>query len=141
MEVKLYVGNLAYATTEDELRTLFAQAGNVSAVNLIKDRDNGQSQGLAFVTMSTRTEAHKAIGMFHAFSLADRRLKVHVARTPAAQSGYHSRLGAFAPADQGSAVKTPKPREARGGFQSRLSAFGNGSTSTRPRRRAGSQRY
>jgi len=47
MDVKLYVGNLSYATTEDELRTLFAQAGTVASVAVIKDRDTGQSKGFA----------------------------------------------------------------------------------------------
>jgi RNA recognition motif-containing protein len=46
MEVKLYVGNLSYATQEDELRTLFAQAGTVTSVAVIKDRDTGSSKGL-----------------------------------------------------------------------------------------------
>ena len=45
MEVKLYVGNLSYSTTEEELRELFAQAGNVASVAVIKDRDTGQSKG------------------------------------------------------------------------------------------------
>ncbi len=52
MDVKLYVGNLTYSTTEDELRTMFAQAGTVTSVALIKDRDTGQSKGFAFVEMS-----------------------------------------------------------------------------------------
>ena len=57
MEVKLYVGNLAYTTTEDDLRTLFAQAGTIASVALIKDRDTGRSKGFAFVEMSTQAEA------------------------------------------------------------------------------------
>ena len=57
MESKLYVGNLSYSTTEDDLRTLFTQAGTVTSVALIKDRDSGQSKGFAFVEMSTQVEA------------------------------------------------------------------------------------
>ena len=57
MEVKLYVGNLPYLTTDDELRTLFAQAGTVSSVAVIKDRDTGTSKGFGFVAMSSRAEA------------------------------------------------------------------------------------
>jgi hypothetical protein len=49
MEVKLYVGNLSYSTTEEELRELFAQAGTVASVAVIKDRDTGRSKGFAFV--------------------------------------------------------------------------------------------
>ena len=59
MEAKLYVGNLSYQTTEDELRTLFAQAGTVNEVALIKDRDTGSSKGFAFVTMSSQEEAKR----------------------------------------------------------------------------------
>jgi RNA recognition motif-containing protein len=80
MESKLYVGNLSYSTTEDDLRTLFAQAGAVASVALVKDRDSGRSKGFAFVEMSTQTEAEKAISMFNSFQLGDRELKVSLAR-------------------------------------------------------------
>ena len=80
MEAKLYVGNLAYTTTEDDLRTLFAQAGTISSVALIKDRDTGQSKGFAFVEMGTQAEAQKAITMFNAYKLGDRDLTVNVAK-------------------------------------------------------------
>ncbi len=80
METKLYVGNLSFSTTEDELRTLFAQAGTVSAVDLIKDRDTGNSKGFAFIQMSTQQEAEKAISMFNGYSLTNRELRVNVAR-------------------------------------------------------------
>jgi RNA recognition motif-containing protein len=80
MDVKLYVGNLSYSTTEDDLRTLFAQAGTVTSVALIKDRDTGNSKGFAFVEMSTQAEAQKAISMFNSFKLEDRTLVVNVAR-------------------------------------------------------------
>jgi RNA recognition motif-containing protein len=80
MEAKLYVGNLAKSTTEDELRTLFAQAGTVALVEVIKDRDSGQSKGFAFITMGDAAEAEKAITMFNAYSLAERELKVNIAK-------------------------------------------------------------
>ena len=80
MEVKLYVGNLSYSTTEDDLRTLFSQAGTVSSVALIKDRDSGRSKGFAFVEMSTQVEAQKAISMFNGYQFAERELKVNLAR-------------------------------------------------------------
>jgi RNA recognition motif-containing protein len=80
MEVKLYVGNLAFTTTVDDLRTLFAQAGNVNSIDLIKDRDTGQSKGFAFVTMSTQAEAQKAITQFNTFSLGERALTVNTAK-------------------------------------------------------------
>lgn len=80
MEVKLYVGNLSFSTTEDELRTLFAQAGTVQSADIIKDRDSGTSKGFAFVTMSTQAEAEEAIKKFNGFSLGNRDLKVNPAR-------------------------------------------------------------
>jgi RNA recognition motif-containing protein len=80
MEVKVYVGNLSYATTEDELRTLFAQAGTVKSVALIKDRDTGRSKGFAFVEFETQVEAQKAISMFNGQQLGDRELTVNLAR-------------------------------------------------------------
>jgi RNA recognition motif-containing protein len=80
METKLYIGNLAYSTTEDDLRTLFAQAGAVSSVALIKDRDSGQSKGFAFVEMSNQAEAEKAISMFNGYQMGDRELRVSIAR-------------------------------------------------------------
>jgi len=87
MEVKLYVGNMARSTTEEELKTLFLQAGNVSAVEVIKDRDSGQSKGFAFVTMGEQAEADKAISMFNAYSLAERELKVNIAKPRVERNG------------------------------------------------------
>ena len=80
MDVKLYVGNLSYSTTEEDLRALFAQAGAVASVALIKDRDTGKSKGFAFVEMATQAEAQKAITMFNAFKLENRTLVVNLAR-------------------------------------------------------------
>lgn len=80
MENKLYVGNLSYSTTEDDLRDLFAQAGSVQSVALIKDRDSGRSKGFAFVEMSTDDEAQKAIDQFHGQEFQGRPLTVNVAR-------------------------------------------------------------
>jgi RNA recognition motif-containing protein len=80
MDVKLYVGNLSYTTTETDLRTLFAKAGQVASVALIKDRDTGSSKGFAFVEMNTRAEAQKAISMLNGFNLEDRELKVKPAQ-------------------------------------------------------------
>jgi RNA recognition motif-containing protein len=80
MEVKLYVGNLSYTTTEADLRTLFAKAGQVASVTLIKDRDTGNSKGFAFVEMNTQAEAQKAISLLNGFNLEDRELKVNLAK-------------------------------------------------------------
>lgn len=80
METKLYVGNLAYSTTEDDLHTLFTQAGTVKSVTVIKDRDTGRSKGFAFVEMGTSAEAQKAISMFNGSSFHERALTVNLAR-------------------------------------------------------------
>jgi RNA recognition motif-containing protein len=78
--MKLYVGNLSYTTTEEDLRTLFAQAGTVTTVELIKDRFSGDSKGFAFVEMSTQSEGENAIRMFNGFTLDNREIKVNIAR-------------------------------------------------------------
>ncbi len=93
MEVKLYVGNLSYSTTEDSLRTLFTQAGTVSSVALIKDRYTGQSKGFAFLEMSTQAEAQKAVSMFNGFMMGDRELKVNLARPREERGGFGNRGG------------------------------------------------
>ena len=80
MEKKLYVGNLSYNTTADDLRTLFSQAGVVETVDLIKDRESGRSKGFAFIEMSTQSEAEKAISMFNGQNFDNRALKVNIAR-------------------------------------------------------------
>lgn len=80
METKLYVGNLAYSTTEEDLRTLFAQAGAIKDVMLMKDRDTGRSKGFAFVEMETQAEAQQAISLFHGATLQERALTVNMAR-------------------------------------------------------------
>jgi RNA recognition motif-containing protein len=87
MGSKLYVGNLAYTTTDDEIRTLFGQAGTVVSVEVIKDRDTGQSKGFAFVEMSTQAEAEKAITTFNGYTLSNRQLKVNPARPREERSG------------------------------------------------------
>jgi len=80
MEVKLYVGNLPYLTTDDELRTLFARAGTVASVAVIKDRDTGTSKGFGFVAMSNRAEAQNAIQLLDNYALGEHSLKVNLAR-------------------------------------------------------------
>ncbi len=80
MDVKLYVGNMAKTTTSEELSALFAQAGTVTAVDVIKDRDSGQSKGFAFITMTAQADADKAISMFNAYSLGGNELKVNIAK-------------------------------------------------------------
>jgi cold-inducible RNA-binding protein len=80
MDVKLYVGNMNKSTTSEELNTLFTQAGTVTAVDIIKDRDSGMSKGFGFVTMTAQADADKAISMFNAYSLSEHELKVNIAK-------------------------------------------------------------
>ena len=80
MQTKLYVGNLPYLTTDDELRTLFTQAGTVTSVAVIKDRDTGTSKGFGFVEMSTQAEAQHAIKLLDNYQLGEHSLKVNSAR-------------------------------------------------------------
>ena len=80
MDTRIYVGNLAKSTTQEEINTLFAQAGVVTSVDLVKDKGTGKSKGFAFVSMPEPAEAEKAISMFNAYSLADNELKVNIAK-------------------------------------------------------------
>jgi RNA recognition motif-containing protein len=80
MEAKLYVGNLPYLTTDDELRTLFAQAGTVASVAVVKDHDTGTSRGFGFVQMATRAETENAIKLLDNYQLGEHSLKVNRAR-------------------------------------------------------------
>lgn len=80
MDARLYVGNLSKSTTQDELNALFAQAGSVTAAEVIKDRNSGESKGFAFITMSTQSEADQAISMFNAYALGGNEIKVNMAK-------------------------------------------------------------
>lgn len=93
MEAKLYVGNLSYGTTEQDLRELFMQAGNVSSVALIKEPGTQRSKGFAFVEMSTQAEVQKAISMFNGYTLDERQMAVSVARPREERGGGGSRGG------------------------------------------------
>ena len=88
MESKLYVGNLSYETTEQGLRELFMQAGNVVSVALIKEPGTNRSKGFAFVEMGSQSEAQKAISMFNSYTLNDRQLNVNIARPREERGGF-----------------------------------------------------
>lgn len=82
MNLKLYVGNLAYSVTSDQLGQLFAQAGSVVSATVITDRQSGRSKGFGFVEMASEEEAKKAIEMFNGKDLEGRDLVVNEARPP-----------------------------------------------------------
>jgi RNA recognition motif-containing protein len=92
MDNKLYVGNLPFNTTEEDLQSMFSQAGTVVSVSLIKDRDTGRSRGFAFVELSTQAEAEKAVSLFNNTPLENRNLKVNLAR-PKEETGKFNRPG------------------------------------------------
>ncbi|MBU1017925.1 RNA-binding protein [Patescibacteria group bacterium] len=82
MNKKLFVGGVAWKTTDETLRDAFAQAGTVVEATIIKDRMSGRSKGFAFVEMSTEEEAQAAIDMWHEKELDDRTIVVNEARPP-----------------------------------------------------------
>lgn len=87
MATKLYVGNLSYDTTQEAVRTLFEQVGEVTEVNLITDRDSGRPKGFGFVQMATDAQAQEAIRRFNGFSVDNRALTVNEARPREERSG------------------------------------------------------
>ena len=80
MDTKLYVGNLSYSATEDDLLALFSEVGNVVSVTLIKDRESGQNKGFGFIEMSNQVDAETAINRFNGYRMGGRELKVNIAR-------------------------------------------------------------
>ena len=78
---KLYVGNLSFSATEDELRQYFAQAGTPETVSIVKDRATGRSRGFGFVEMSSDTEAQEAISQLDGKDFKGRPLKIDEARS------------------------------------------------------------
>jgi cold-inducible RNA-binding protein len=80
MSTNLYVGNLSYSTTEDGLRTLFAEFGEIESVKVITDRYTGRSRGFAFVEMTSEQEALEAISNLNGKSVDGRELRVDKAK-------------------------------------------------------------
>jgi len=78
--MNIYVGNLPYTITEDELRGVFADHGEVATVNIISDKFSGQSKGFGFVEMPNQAEAEEAIGTLNESDVKGRNIKVNQAR-------------------------------------------------------------
>jgi RNA recognition motif-containing protein len=93
MATKLYVGNLPFKVREEDLTSLFQQAGTVESVNIIRDKFSGQSRGFGFVEMATPEDAQKAIKMFNGHSMENREIVVNEARPQAPRSARPSRPG------------------------------------------------
>lgn len=88
MSMKLYVGNLSFETSSNELEILFAQAGTVEKVSLMSDRETGRSRGFGFIEMSNKEEGAVAIQKFNGQELGGRQLKVNEARQRANLNGF-----------------------------------------------------
>ena len=108
MAAKLFVGNLSFQATEEDLRELFAQAGTVETVRIITDQFTGRPRGFGFVEMATKEEATKAVEMLNGRLFRDRNLVVDEAR-PQPQRGAG---GGGGPRDRG-----PRPGGPGGGWR------------------------
>ncbi len=99
MGTKLYVGNLSFKVTDQDLAAHFAAAGNVTSASVITDRATGRSRGFGFVEFATAEEAQKAIEMFHGQEMDGRALVVNEARQreerPRTGGGYRGGSGGY----------------------------------------------
>jgi RNA recognition motif. (a.k.a. RRM, RBD, or RNP domain) len=101
MSNRLYVGNLAYATTDDSLREFFAQAGEVSSAEVVMDRATGRSKGFAFVTMASADAAQSAINMLNGKMLDGRALRIDLAKPKEDRPRSFGGGGGFGGGDRG----------------------------------------
>lgn len=111
MSKRIYVGNLSYQTTENDLTNLFEQAGQVESVNIITDRDTGRSKGFGFVEMSAE-DADKAIAQLNGTEVDGRALTVNEARPREERSGGGRGFG-------GGGGRNSGGRGGRGGYGNR----------------------
>ena len=89
----IFVGNLNYSTTQDDLHATFSQFGNVERVNVVTDRDSGQPRGFAFVEMTEASEAQNAISQLNGAELHGRAMSVNEARPKATGGGGRGGFG------------------------------------------------
>lgn len=87
MSCRLYVGNLPYAVTEDDLQGLFGEVGAVASVNVMRDRETGRARGFAFVEMASEADAQNAIEKLHDRPFGGRTLTVNEAKPQPSRSG------------------------------------------------------
>ena len=93
MSMKLYVGNLAFTTSSQDLQELFAQAGTVESASVVEDRDTGRSRGFGFVEMSSKEEGEAAIAQFNGKEVNGRALNVNEAKPRENRGGGGGRGG------------------------------------------------
>jgi RNA recognition motif-containing protein len=91
--MKLYVGNLAFQTSSEDLQQLFAQAGTVESASVVEDRDTGRSRGFGFVEMSSKEEGQKAIEQFNGQEVNGRNLNVNEAKPREDRGGARGGFG------------------------------------------------
>jgi RNA recognition motif-containing protein len=91
--MKLYVGNLSFETSQNDLEQLFSQAGTVQSANIIEDRETGRSRGFAFVEMSSKEEGNAAIQQFNGHEVGGRALNVNEAKPREDRGGSRGGFG------------------------------------------------
>ena len=93
MSTKLYVGNLSFDTSSEQLQTIFSETGTVQSASIVEDRDTGRSRGFAFVEMSSNEEGAAAISQFNGKEVGGRMLKVNEAKPKTSSGGGGRRFG------------------------------------------------
>lgn len=110
MENKLYVGNLPFKATEDDIKDLFSKAGEVESINIITDRQTGRSKGFCFVVMASEEAAKQAIETLNGTEFMERNINVAVAKPENKERGNTGR-------DNGFRQDRPGFNRQRGGFK------------------------
>src|SRR5260221_7858355 len=126
MARKLYVGNLPYDTDEQALTALFAGAGTVDSVSVMRDMATGRARGFAFVEMASDEDAQKAISMLNDHDLGGRNLTVNEARPKPAGGGGGGRGGGYGGGGGGDNPRAETPLGKRGGVKRRGGAPSRG---------------
>jgi cold-inducible RNA-binding protein len=110
MARKLYVGNLPYTTNEQDLQDLFATAGTVDSINVMRDMATGRARGFAFVEMATDEEAQQAISMLNERDFGGRNLTVNEARPKVSSGGFGGGGGYAGNGGGGNGRRRSEPR-------------------------------
>jgi cold-inducible RNA-binding protein len=110
MSTRLYIGNLNFRTTSDELREVFSQAGEVENATVVEDRDTGRSRGFGFVEMATAEGAAAAIEQFNGREFGGRTLTVNEARPRVERGGYGGGRGGGGYGGGGNGGREREPR-------------------------------